>query len=34
MHEGALNTRNKEEGTYEDNEANNEKIIVLSDQDT
>ena len=34
MHEGALNTRNKEQGAYEDNEANNDKIIVWSDPDT
>ena len=34
MHEGTLTPRNKEEGAYEENEANNDKIIVRSDKDT
>ena len=34
MHESTLSPRNKEEGAYEDNEDNNDKIIVWSDQDT
>ena len=34
MHESALTLRNKEEGASEDNEDNNGKIIVQSDQYT
>ena len=34
MHEGTLNPKNKEEEASQDNEANNDKIIVSSDQDT
>ena len=34
MHECTLTPRNKEEGAYEENEANNDKTIVQSDQYT
>ena len=34
MHKSALTPKNKEEGTFEDNDANNDKVIVWSDQDT
>ena len=34
MHESTLTPRNKEEGGYEDNEDNNDKIIVHSDHYT
>ena len=34
MNEFSLDPRNKEDGISKDNEANNEKIIVLSDHDT
>ena len=34
MYEGTLTPINKEKDTYEDNEANNDKIIVWSDKDT
>ena len=34
MHKDALTPKNKEEGAFEDNDTNNDKIISQSDQNT